>query len=32
MDVFIHVVSVTAGMALYQAGKALVLGYLRRKP
>jgi hypothetical protein len=32
MDIFISVVSITAGMALYQIGKALVLGYLRRKP
>jgi hypothetical protein len=30
MDIFISVVCVTAGMALYQAGKALVLKYLHR--
>jgi len=32
MDIFIYVVSVTAGMALYQLGKAFVFNYLRRKP
>jgi hypothetical protein len=32
MDIFIYVVSVTAGMALYQLGKAFVLKYLHRKP
>ena len=32
MDIFIFVVSVAAGMALYQLGKALVSGYLHRKP
>ena len=32
MDIFISVVSVTAGMALYQIGKAFVLKYLHRKP
>lgn len=32
MDIFIYVVSVTAGMALYQLGKAFALNYLRRKP
>jgi hypothetical protein len=32
MDIFIYLVSVTAGMALYQAGKFAVLSYLNRKP